>query len=133
MNEGDSARKRDLPWVIAGLAFLLFLGLLWLPQLLAKNDRGRTLYSIEKNLRILEGAKEQWALGHHATKDALPTRADLAPYLKGGKFIKPAAGEIYTITPVGELITAKLTRRVSWHKAGTLLTVTNVWPQSRIP
>jgi hypothetical protein len=82
--------------------------------------------AIANNLRILEGAKEQWALEHHQTSGALPTVTDLAQYLKNREFIKPAAGETYTIKPIGEWNTAKLTRKLGerW-EAGQVFTVTS--------
>lgn len=44
--------------------------------------------SIEKscvnNRRILQAAKEQWAMDTGEFEDALPTEADLAPYIRGG-------------------------------------------------
>lgn len=89
------------------------------------DDRGHPLIRIAYNLRILEAVKEQWVLEHHQTNGALPTPADLAYYLKNHEFIKPAAGEIYTISPVGERITTKLTRKLYNYDVGQLLTVTN--------
>jgi len=104
------------------LVLLLLLGGYWLFPRIPRNS-ARQLNTIANNMRILEGAKEQWALEHHATNGALPTAADLAPYLKGGEFIKPAVGERFTINPVGERITATLTREVAGWEAGRVLTV----------
>ena len=86
---------------------------------------GYPRFSIVNTLRIIEGAKDQWAQEHHATNGALPTLDDLAPYLKDGKLPKPAAREIYTVNPVGTLATAKLTRKMDGYEAGRVFTVTN--------
>jgi len=70
------------------------------------------LNTIANNLRILEGAKEQYALEWKlATTDAV-TENNLLPYLKGNLAIQPVVGETYTFNTVGDLIVA------NW--AGTL-------------
>jgi hypothetical protein len=53
----------------------------------------------QANLRMLEGAKQQWALENNVGEDhAPPTEADLAPYLKGGfDNVKCPKGGTYTI------------------------------------
>jgi hypothetical protein len=88
-------------------------------------ERNAALHAIATNLRILEGARECWALERGVTNGALPALADLAPYLKNGH-LTSAAGEVYAITPVGALNTATLTRKLAgkW-KTGQVLTVTN--------
>jgi len=139
MNENEPIGKRSLFRIIACVltypipirvlvivvVVLLFLGWSHLRRGFINHDHGHPLNGIANNLRILEGAKEQWVLEHHQTNGALPTPADLAQYLKNREFIKPAGGEIYTINPVGERITAKLTRKLYDYDAGQLLTVTN--------
>jgi hypothetical protein len=125
MKERDPTARYSL-FVIAGyvaVVVFIFAGWHWLRN--GDSGSGHALSPIFNNLRILEGAKEQWALEHHATNGALPAAAELTPYLKGGEFPAPAAGEIYTINPVGQLITAKLPMKISEFEAGTLLTVTN--------
>jgi len=107
------------------LLLLLLAGLCSLVFPPCSKNEGRFLAGVANNLRILEGAKEQWALEHHATNGAPPTAADLAPYLKNGEFIKPAVGERYTINPVGVRTTATLTREVAGWEAGRVLTVDN--------
>jgi hypothetical protein len=53
------------------------------------------------NLRLIDGAKEQWALDHQKPPGALLTAADIAPYLKGNTLPVCPAGGIYTLNPVG--------------------------------
>jgi hypothetical protein len=126
MNEDDSPRVPQPVVIIAGLVVLLLLGWHWLvPSFVHTGPGDRRIGAIANNLRILEGAKEQWALEHHATNGTLLTADDLAPYLRNGELPNPVAEETYTLGPVGELITAKLTRKVSWFEAGQMLTITN--------
>lgn len=63
------------------------------------------LNSIANNLRILEGAKEQWALENKKiTADAVSLQ-DLYPYLKNNT-LDSIIGETYETGTVGDLITA---------------------------
>jgi hypothetical protein len=48
------------------------------------------------NLRRIDGAKQQWALENKKTADAIPTAAEITPYLKGGMPFCPVGGT-YTI------------------------------------
>lgn len=52
------------------------------------------------NLRIIDGAKQQWALENKKTGTDTPTRADLKHYFPGGQFPVCPAGGTYTINPV---------------------------------
>jgi DNA repair exonuclease SbcCD ATPase subunit len=51
------------------------------------------------NLRQLDGAKQQWALEHNKTAEAVPTALDIAPYLNNTLPACPAGGT-YTINAV---------------------------------
>jgi hypothetical protein len=53
------------------------------------------------NLRQIDAAKQQWALVNSKTDEAIPTAADLLPYLKGGVFPVCPSGGTYTISAVG--------------------------------
>ncbi len=103
--------------VIAGLVLLL-LGWYALAPRFLDNDHGHPSNTLANNLRILEGAKEQYALEHHLLPSAPVTEADLLPYLKGQRMLQPVVWEIYGITNVGTLITATLTRGPVAGKAG---------------
>jgi type II secretory pathway pseudopilin PulG len=70
------------------------------------------------NLRMLEGAKEQWALENRKNSGDAVSESDVAPYLPGKK-LKPIAGEEYTINPVGTAPTAKIATAWNGHPAGT--------------
>jgi hypothetical protein len=53
------------------------------------------------NLRQIDGAKNQWALEHQKTAEALPTAQDIAAYFKDQVFpVCPAAGK-YTLNAAG--------------------------------
>ena len=66
------------------------------------------LNSIANNLRILEGAKEQWALENKkATSDTVAI-GDTTPYLKNNT-VNTVVGESYTFGQVGQLVTAAYT------------------------
>jgi len=54
------------------------------------------------NLRMIDAAKQQWALENKKTGTDTPTRADLKPYLGKGKFPVCPAGGTYTINPVNK-------------------------------
>jgi len=52
------------------------------------------------NLRVIEVAKQQWALENNKPADAIPTMEDLAPYHSGIK--ECPSGGTYTINPVNK-------------------------------
>ena len=52
------------------------------------------------NLRMIDGAKQQWALENGKTADAIATAADVARYLKDNKLPTCPAGGTYTINAV---------------------------------
>jgi hypothetical protein len=53
------------------------------------------------NLRLIDGAKQQWALEKQKPAGALLIAADLTPYLKTNVLPTCPAGGVYTINPVG--------------------------------
>src|SRR6266850_2677310 len=74
------------------------------------------LNSIFNNLRIIEGAKDQWALENKkGTGDTVGSIVTISDYLKGGT-VKPVVGETYATTLVGTASTATLPATV---KLGT--------------
>jgi len=74
------------------------------------------LNSIFNNLRIIEGAKDQWALENKkGTGDTVGSIVTISDYLKGGT-VKPVVGETYATTTVGAASTATLPATV---KLGT--------------
>jgi len=60
------------------------------------------------NLRIIDAAKQQWALEKNQTVAAVPVAEDLVPYLKDGIFPSCPAGGLYSINAVGEMPTCSI-------------------------
>ena len=65
------------------------------------------LNSIFNNLRIIEGAKDQWALENKKGTGDPVTIQTISDYLKGGT-VKPVVGESYDPATVGSASTATL-------------------------
>ena len=57
------------------------------------------------NLRMIDGAKQQWALEKDKPMDAVPKQKDLLPYLKDGVFPTCPDGGTYSINSVESLPT----------------------------
>ena len=57
------------------------------------------------NLRLIDDAKQAWATENGEPDNAVPKRADLLPYLKGGEFPVCPSGGKYSINAVNELPT----------------------------
>ena len=53
------------------------------------------------NLRVIDGAKQEWALENKKKETEKPSENDIAPYLHGAMPVCPAGGT-YTIGTVGE-------------------------------
>jgi chromosome segregation ATPase len=64
------------------------------------------------NLRLIDAAKQQWALEKNQTAAALPVAEDLLPYLKDGVFPSCPAGGLYSINAVGEAPTCSVAGHV---------------------
>ena len=52
------------------------------------------------NLRMIDGAKQQWALERQKTPDAIPQPQDLLPYLLNGQMPLCPGGGRYTLNAV---------------------------------
>ncbi len=96
-------------------------------QLAAENQRLRTgIQKIQQertaewqvgacihNLRIIEGAKDQWALENKKGVGDVVNTAGLADYLKGNVLPWCPAGGAYTINPIGTAATCNLPGHVN--------------------
>jgi len=65
------------------------------------------------NLRMIDAAKQEWALENNKPSTDTPTQADLtrlknSQYFKNGRFPTCPAGGTYTIGPVGEAPTCSI-------------------------
>ena len=80
------------------------------------------LNSIFNNLRILEGAKDQWALENKkGTGDAVASVSVVSDYLKGGT-IKTVVGESYVPDPIGSPAhTLAIPVKLGTYTAGSLI------------
>ena len=118
---------------IVGISILV--GLVLLVWLVGKLNFVRSGPSktgtIIHNLRLIDGAKQEWALEHHQTGAVAISKDDLVPYLKRPPhldgWVKPVAGERYTIKLLTESPEAQLTRDLGHLPEGTrfLLTESN--------
>ena len=93
-------------YVCIGLAVLL------VPMMLAiaipnfvKARETAQMNACINNLRMIEGAKNEWASENNKKSTDTPTQVDLARYLKNGQFPVCPAGGTYTIGQVDELPT----------------------------
>ena len=66
------------------------------------------LNSIGNNLRIIEGAKEQWALENKKVTTDTVALTDLTAYFKNNTTPAALAGEAYSLTTVAALAKATL-------------------------
>ncbi len=79
------------------------------------------LNSIFNNLRIIENAKDQWALEQKRGEGDITDWAALSDYLKGGT-VKPVALETYTPSPIGSRPYAISTVKLGSYTAGDQIT-----------
>jgi prepilin-type N-terminal cleavage/methylation domain-containing protein len=76
------------------------------------------LNSIFNNLRIIEGAKDQWALENKkGTGDAVAGVNTISDFLKGGT-VKPVVGETYTPQEIGSPAKAVTPVKLGTYTAG---------------
>lgn len=80
------------------------------------------LNSIFNNLRIIEGAKDQWALEQKkGTGDDVSDLSVISDYLKGGT-IKSVVGEEYSPNKIGTPAAAKIPVKLGTYQAGSVVT-----------
>jgi prepilin-type N-terminal cleavage/methylation domain-containing protein len=78
------------------------------------------LNSIFNNLRIIEGAKDQWALESKNGTGAATSLTIISDYLKGGT-VKPVVTETYTTGAVGTPATAVATVKLGTYAASATI------------
>jgi hypothetical protein len=100
-------KSKDMRWLLFGLPALAVFACLIaiaIPNFVVPPRRtgsGSNRNGCINNLRLIDGAKEQWALEHHAKTNAVVAISDIAVLIKGGFPKCPARGS-YTIGRVGE-------------------------------
>ena len=60
------------------------------------------------NLRLIDDAKQQWALEHNIAATVVPVAKDLLPYLKDGVFPECPDGGTYSLNAVNEVPTCSI-------------------------
>ena len=60
------------------------------------------------NLRMIDAAKQQWALEHQKTPDAIPLPQDISPYLPNNQIPQCPAGGRYTLNAVNKAPTCSI-------------------------
>jgi len=65
----------------------------------ASPEQANTL-TCQNNLRIIQGAKQQWATEQQKPASITMTAADLAPYMRSNTLPVCPAGGVYTLNPV---------------------------------
>jgi hypothetical protein len=78
--------------------------------------------AIINNLRVLENAKDSWALEHRKCVGDLPKESDVAPYCKGDSIPCSIVGETYNINSLGTPASAKIPVRMGRYLAGSIMT-----------
>jgi prepilin-type N-terminal cleavage/methylation domain-containing protein len=82
------------------------------------------LNSIVNNLRITEGAKDQWALEQKKGTGSTPVATDLAPYMKNSTYPPTlVVGETYNILAVGTSATATTPVKLGTYAAGGTVSI----------
>jgi hypothetical protein len=94
---------------IALIPVVLLLAAIAVPNFVRARDVAM-MNQCRSNLRMLDGAKQQWALEHGKRSESVPTAAELAPYLKQGGGTMPicAKGGIYQLNAVSQSPTCSI-------------------------
>jgi len=134
MSEPSPKSHSAVVWGAIVLCFLLLVGVVRIPTFL-RTGRGKTS-GIVWRLRLIDGAKQQWAIEHHQTNDVLLTAEDLAPYLRRlfpEGMVRPEAGERYRINTLWKAPEAELTRELEGRPKGTVFRLDEIiLPSQRI-
>ena len=96
--------------VLVVVAIVAILAAMMLPALSSAKVKARATSksnAIINNLRVIDAAKNQWALENNKTGDAVATMEDLKPYMQNGG-PQPVAGEKYIIGKVSDEVVADL-------------------------
>ena len=84
--------------IVVGIIGLL--AALAIPNI-TKNRETAQLNGIINNLRVLDNAKDLWALENNKGTGDEPSEEQLRPYIRNNQMPRPLAGETYRINPVG--------------------------------
>jgi prepilin-type N-terminal cleavage/methylation domain-containing protein len=81
------------------------------------------LNAIINNLRVIENAKDQWAIEAKQGAGSQPLDTEIAPYMSTRSMPTPVVSEIYNINPVGTTATATLVSSLGALHPGDLVTL----------
>ncbi|HEY4414978.1 MAG TPA: hypothetical protein VGO57_04725 [Verrucomicrobiae bacterium] len=98
---GNSSQSAANMVLLPAVAVPAMLAAVSLPAF-AKAKTTSQLNACINNLRVIDGAKTQWALEKNKKTGDVPTEEDLLPYITHGKFPHCPQGGVYTIGPIGE-------------------------------
>ena len=108
----------ELMIVVSVLGLLLALAI---PNFVKSRDTSQ-LTSVYNNLRLIETAKDQWAMENKKGTGDVTGLPALSDYLKGGT-IKPVVNEVYEANLVGSPAYATHTVRLGTYSAADPITV----------
>jgi septal ring factor EnvC (AmiA/AmiB activator) len=77
-------------------------------QILQMKQNSAVVSTCINNLRLLQAAKQQWALEQHKTPDAVPTPQDLTPYFPNNMLPDCPGGGHYTLNAVNAAPTCSI-------------------------
>ena len=87
-----------------------------------KSRETAQLNAIINNIRVIENAKDTWALENKKGTGDTPADTDIASYLKSNKFPPTlVVGETYSINPVGTAATATTPVKLGTYTAGSVV------------
>jgi prepilin-type N-terminal cleavage/methylation domain-containing protein len=105
------------------VAIIGLLAAIAIPNFVKAREQAQ-LNSIVNNLRITEGAKDQWALENKKGTGSSPVDSDLAPYMKNNAFPPTLiVGETYNINAVGASATATTPVKLGTYLASSTVTL----------
>ncbi len=103
------------------VAIIGLLAAIALPNFTRARDTAQ-ITAIMSNLRVIEGAKDRWALENKkGTGDAPPDMTALTNYIRG-QGIKDVSGETYTLNNIGTTPIATLRIPLGTYAAGSEIT-----------
>ena len=105
------------------VAIIGLLAAIAIPNFVKAREQAQ-LNSIVNNLRITEGAKDQWALENKQGTGSAVVSTDIAPYMKNNKFPPTLiVGETYIIGVVGTAASATTPVKLGTYAVGTTVTL----------
>jgi len=117
----STKRRSGLTLIEVLLAIAIFGGLAVITvSNFVKAREQAQLNTIVTNLRVIDGAKDLWALSNKKSVGAMPAPKDIAPYMHRHVFPPTSVvGETYHVNPIGVPPTAVTPKKLRKYKAGS--------------